>query len=167
LKKTAIILGSARKDSHTRTLLRNVFSDIPHDLIDLLDHEISPFDYVGDYPDKDEFSAVIDRILQVEHIVFATPVYWYAMSGIMKNFLDRFTDLTAKRQEQGRSFKGKNLFLFSVGADPEPPAGFEVPFRETAGYFGMNYHEGVYLSSRGDNFEGVAMAKNLFSKHLH
>lgn len=166
MSKTVIILGSARKDSHTRTLLRNVFQGIPHDLIDLLDFTIAPFDYDGGYPQEDQYFDLVEKILAADHIVFATPVYWYAMSGILKNFMDRFTDLISFEKEKGRALKGKEMYLFSVGADPEPPLGFEVPFRQTAAYFGMTYHEGVYISSRSESFEGVALAADVFQKAL-
>jgi NAD(P)H-dependent FMN reductase len=164
--ETIILLGSARKDSHTRTLLRNVFNDIPHDLVDLLDFEIAPFDYNANYPEEDQFSAVIEKVLAAKHIVFATPVYWYAMSGILKNFMDRFTDLTTVEKEKGRMLAGKEVYLFSVGADQFAPEGFEVPFKNTAQYLGMKYHQGVYISSRGESFEEVAIAMDAFSKYL-
>ena len=166
MKKTIIILGSARKDSHTRTLLRNVFNGIDHDLVDLLDHYIAPFDYDAQYPNKDEFPELTEKLLEADHVIFATPVYWYAMSGLLKIFMDRFTDLVTVHKEKGRALEGKNLYLFSVGADPEPPEGFEVPFRETAKYLGMKYHEGVYISSRSENFEGVQMAIDVFRREL-
>jgi multimeric flavodoxin WrbA len=164
--ETIIVLGSARKDSHTRTLLRNVFNSLPHELIDLLDYEIAPFDYNAEYPEGDQFQALTDKMVQAKHIVFATPVYWYSMSGILKNFFDRFTDLVSVEKDKGRALKGKNVYLFSVGADAFAPEGFEVPFRETAKYLQMKYHQGVYISSRGENFEGVQTAINAFERML-
>lgn len=152
---TLIILGSARKDSHTRTMLSTVFGSTPHELIDLLDYEISTFDYGGSYPDDDQFPELVEKMLECNTIVFATPVYWYAMSGMMKTFFDRFTDLVTFQKEKGRSLKGKRTFLFSVGASSEPPMGFEVPFEETSKYLEMNYVEGIYFSSRGENFDSI------------
>jgi multimeric flavodoxin WrbA len=166
MSKTIILLGSARKDSHTRTLLRNVFNEIDHDLADLLDFKIAPFDYNAKYPENDQFQKLADRMIESENIVFATPVYWYAMSGILKNFMDRFTDLVTIQKEKGRTLAGKNVFLFSVGADPYYPEGFEVPFRDTAKYLNMKYHDGVYISSRDENFEAVQVAKNFFQRKL-
>lgn len=166
MSDTIILLGSARKDSHTRTLLRNVFNGIPHELVDLLDFEISPFDYNAKYPESDQFQELADRMIGANNIVFATPVYWYSMSGILKNFMDRFTDLVSDQKEKGRALKGKNVFLFSVGADQFHPSGFEVPFRETAKYLDMIYHQGIYISSRSENFEAVQLAQNTFQKHL-
>ena len=165
--ETIILLGSARKDSHTRTLLRNVFNGIPHDLVDLLDFEIAPFDYNAKYPASDQFQELADRMVSAKNIIFATPVYWYSMSGILKNFMDRFTDLITVEKQKGRALSGKNMYLFSVGADQFHPDGFEVPFRETARYLGMKYHEGVYISSRAENFEAVQLAVDTFQRQLN
>jgi len=160
-----IILGSARKDSHTRTLLRTVFSETPHELVDLLDFDIATFDYDAHYPDSDQFGEVVDKMLNADTIIFATPVYWYAMSGMMKTFFDRFTDLVSVEKETGRKLAGKRSFLFSVGAANEPPLGFEVPFSDTSSYLGMNYVEGIYFSSRGEDFEGILhTARNFLDK---
>ena len=150
-----IILGSARKDSHTRTLLKTVFADTPHALVDLLDYNIATFDYDAAYAKSDQFGEIVDKMLESDTIIFATPVYWYAMSGMMKNFFDRFTDLVTVQKSLGRKLAGKRTFLFSVGADNEPPLGFEVPFQNTSAYLHMNYIEGLYLSSRGENFNDI------------
>jgi len=163
--QTLIILGSARKDSHTRTLLRTVFSETPHELVDLLDFNIATFDYDAHYPESDQFGEVVDKMLSAETIIFATPVYWYAMSGMMKTFFDRFTDLISIQKEKGKKLSGKRTFLFSVGAANEPPLGFEVPFKDSSTYLGMRYIEGIYLSSRGEDFVGIQQtARNFLSK---
>ncbi|HKL03929.1 MAG TPA: NAD(P)H-dependent oxidoreductase, partial [Cryomorphaceae bacterium] len=80
---TLIILGSARKDSHTRTLVQNVFNDTPHELVDLLDFNIATFDYEADYPKSDEYFDIVQKMINAKTIIFATPVYWYSMSGMM------------------------------------------------------------------------------------
>lgn len=159
---TLIILGSARKDSHTRTLLQNVFNDTPHELVDLLDFNISTFDYEADYPKDDEYFDIVKKMADANVIIFATPVYWYSMSGMMKTFFDRFTDLTTFASDVGNKLSGKKTFLFSVGADPEPPAGFEAPFELTSKMLGMKYIEGVYFSSRGDQFTTIASTASSF-----
>jgi multimeric flavodoxin WrbA len=130
--QTLIILGSARKDSHTRTLLKTVFADTPHDLVDLLDYNIATFDYDAKYPDSDQFGEIVHKMLNADTIIFATPVYWYAMSGMMKIFFDRFTDLVSGEKHPGSQFAGTLTFLFSVGAAREPPMGFAVPSRDTS-----------------------------------
>ncbi len=109
-----IILGSARKDSHTRTMLQNTFDATPHELIDLLDHKINAFDYGTAYQKDDQFRYILEKMEQADHIIFATPVYWYAMSGIMKNFFDRFTDLLSPAFKPEINLSGKRMFLFAV-----------------------------------------------------
>jgi multimeric flavodoxin WrbA len=82
-----VILASARKESDTRCFLNRLLAGIDYQLIDLLDFQVFPYDYSNNYPDNDNFSAIAEELLQHEVIVFATPVYWYAMSGRMKTFL--------------------------------------------------------------------------------
>lgn len=87
----------------------------------------------------------------IEHyaIVFATPVYWYAMSGLMKVLFDRFTDLVTVRKDLGRQLKDRRVFLIACGADPDLPEGFEVPFRRTADYLAMKYCGSFYVQTNG------------------
>lgn len=67
-------------------------------------------------------------MLHDDKIIFATPVYWYSMSGLMKTFFDRLTDLVTIQKSVGRKLKGKETFLFAVGTDDLLPAGFTIPF---------------------------------------
>jgi multimeric flavodoxin WrbA len=46
-----------------------------------------------------------------------TPVYWYTMSGIMKVFFDRFSDLLRIEKDLGRKLRGKSMAVISCGAD--------------------------------------------------
>jgi hypothetical protein len=64
----------------------------------------------------------------------------------MKVFLDRFTDLITSHKQVGRQLAGKPLFLLVSGADAELPAGFLVPFRQTAAYFDMPFVASLYAS---------------------
>lgn len=86
-EKPLVILASARKQGYTKDFLNKVFANKDYELVDLLDFSISPYSYVSNYPGTDEFFKIIDELIKHKVIVFATPVYWYAMSGIMKIFL--------------------------------------------------------------------------------
>ena len=142
-----IISGSARPQSDTRAFIDYVFDGVPHHLIDLLDYRIAPYSYTKQDPEGDQFMQVAQQLLQHNIIVFATPVYWYSMSGYMKTLFDRFTDITRIHKELGRQLKDKHLFLLSVGSNEKFPEGFEVPFINTADYFDMHYKGSVYLST--------------------
>ena len=143
--KPLIILGSARKNGDTRKLVDQVFSDTEYELIDLLDYTIYPYNYKEEYPEDDQFMGVAERMFDHQALVFATPVYWYSMSGQMKIFFDRMTDLIRSKAENRPRFKGRKMFLLAVSASDELPDGFELPFSETADYLDMEYG-GAYFS---------------------
>ncbi|QHL87052.1 NADPH-dependent oxidoreductase [Nibribacter ruber] len=143
-----ILLASARKESDTAAFVQKVFQDTPHTLLDLLDYHVGPYRYENDYPIEDEFLKLIDQLLQHQVIVLATPVYWYAMSGGLKTFFDRLTDLVTVQKSLGRQLEGKYVFLMAVGADDALPDGFEVPFKLTAKYLHMQYGSSLYASTQ-------------------
>ena len=146
--KPLVILGTARKHSDTEHFISVVFAKTDHKLIDLLDFNIAPYNYPNKYPGDDGFLKVIDEIMDHRAIVFATPVYWYAMSGIMKIFFDRLNDLTSLHKHAGEKLKGKSVFLLAAGYDELLPDGFEIPFQLTAGYFHMHYKGCIYHSTK-------------------
>ena len=142
-----VILGSNRKNSLTEQITRKALGQTQFDLIDLLDHTIAHYNYDGHYPGNDEFEAVINKALAYDNIIFATPVYWYSMSGVMKVFFDRLTDLITIKKDLGRRLKGKSASMIAAGADQVIPEGFEVPFKHTAAYLGIQYKGCTYYTT--------------------
>ena len=143
-----ILLASARKDSDTKKFIEKVFSNTEYKVIDLLDFTVLPYDYSHQYSEKDEFFKIIEELMQHETIVFATPVYWYSMSGLMKTFFDRLTDLVTIKKTSGRDLKDKSTFLVAVGTDKELPVGFDKPFELTSWYLHMLYLGHIYFSTK-------------------
>ncbi|WP_400246653.1 flavodoxin family protein [Niallia sp. JL1B1071] len=39
----------------------------------------------------DDYNAIIDLVLAHDILIFSTPIYWFSMSGLMKNFIDRWS----------------------------------------------------------------------------
>lgn len=147
-----VILGSARKESDVRKLLSLLLEKIDIELLDLLDYPISHYSYSGAYPAEDRFQEVVEQLLKHRVVIFATPVYWYSMSGHMKVFFDRLTDLVTIDKKKGRQLKGKKIFLLTVGNSEALPEGFELPFRLTADYLDMEFAGSYYCASdRLDN----------------
>ena len=131
------ILGTSNNDGNTAALARAVFEGLPNaELINLSDLEIAPYDYQH-RQGGDDFPTLAEQMAAAKTIVFASPVYWYAMSAQMKIFFDRLTDLTEPHKALGKSLGGKSAFLIATGGSPAPPASFEPPFAETACYFNM------------------------------
>lgn len=162
-----IILGSARCVSDTKSYVDFLFKDTQHAIVNLLDFNISPYNYSGNYPNNDEFDNLMEEILKYKTIIFATPVYWYSMSGLMKNMFDRFTDLVTIKKEIGRKLNGKLIFLIAVGTDEKLPNGFEIPFKLTAEYLEMIYKNDIYFSTKYENIEQKNLErKNEFSAKL-
>ncbi|MGB3800440.1 MAG: NAD(P)H-dependent oxidoreductase [Lewinella sp.] len=139
MAKTLIILGSARGDGNTAKAAQQLESDIGGKLVDLLDYRIAPYHYENAYPENDEFIAMAKRLVIYDRIVFASPVYWYSMSGVMKDFFDRLTDLLTFHKDIGRRLRGKQVGVLSCSAEQSVNPGFYEPFRLTADYLGMSY----------------------------
>lgn len=146
--KSLVILGSSRKESNT---LKAVQTLVPfqYDLIELCQKRIGYYDYETEKLAGDDFHAVASAMLQYETIIFATPIYWYTMSGQMKVFFDRLTELTERYKPIGKALKGKKVYLVASGGSAELPAGFEVPFRLTAEYFDMEFVRTLYQQGGG------------------
>ena len=143
-----VLLASARSAGQTAAFVQQTFVAVDHQLLDLLAVPLYPYSYSGQYPPDDAFASIVHQVLAHKTLVVATPVYWYAMSGLLKTFFDRLTDLVTVAKPLGRQLRGKQLFLLAVGADDALPTGFETPFLLTAKYFGMQYGGSLYYSQK-------------------
>lgn len=142
-----IINGSARLNGDTQKFISRLTEGMDYTLISLVEHYILPYHYESSYPPEDQFELLAKEISYHKHIVFATPVYWYAMSGRMKNLFDRLTDWITLNKEVGRNLKGKTLKVIAVGTDGDLPDGFITPFSRTAGYLEMDFKGYQYFNS--------------------
>jgi multimeric flavodoxin WrbA len=99
--KVLVLSSSPRRDGNSRLLADALLvgvGEAGHDgeLVHVDDHVTS---FLRDCricrgPDgrcriEDGFEALLERVLAAEAIVFATPLYWYGVSGQLKTFLDR------------------------------------------------------------------------------
>lgn len=162
MARVAIIAASARRDGNTRRMV-DAFAGQCGDLaqeIDLARLRIDPFDY-DRLEERDDFLPVVKAMTRSDHIVFATPVYWYAMSGGMKTFFDRLTDLllAPANRQLGRALAGRKAWLLATGTEEHLPPGFTEPFARTAAYFAMEWRDAAYCRSEGDSpLAGDALA---------
>jgi multimeric flavodoxin WrbA len=138
---TIVILGTAREDSNTLNAVKELCPFSAYEIVDLRSLKMAPYSYSSV---EDDFLMVAKKMAAADNIVFATPVYWYAMSGSLKNFFDRLTDLLTIHKPIGKSLKGKRTFLIATGSDVELPEGFEIPFRSTSTYFEMVFEKSFY-----------------------
>lgn len=153
MEKIAVILGSARSDGNTRKVVNQFLEnfDNPTSIFDLNDYSLEYFDYNNDYTNDHYFNLCKD-LIEYNYWVFATPVYWYSMSAIMKNFLDRITDLISFHTDLGDQLKKVHLGVLSCSGSPDIPDFFPEPFKLSAAYLDMGYlgHAHAWTSRLGE-----------------
>ncbi len=142
---TIIIQGSSNPEGNTNSIINHLKKVITADSIDLAHKNILPFDY--EFKNQhDDFSITMHHILDnYDCIIFATPVYWYTMSGIMKNFFDRFTDGLLHDHTLSKKFKNKKMGVIACGSSKDEIEAFFIPFQKTAQYLNMTYIGDVHL----------------------
>lgn len=141
--KSIIIQGSSRSLGNTNKIARILQHQLDADIIDLKEKTINSYSYEHE-SSGDDFLPIMKQIVNYDSIIFLTPVYWYSMSGIMKNFFDRITECLKTEKETGRKLRGINMGAISCGSDSPEPEGFFIPFRKSAEYLGMNYLGNVH-----------------------
>jgi multimeric flavodoxin WrbA len=151
--KGVIIQGSAKSNGNTAEIVRLLNKHLDYDVLDLSLLEIAPFDYEFKNRHDDFLPTIRNIVEQYDVILFATPVYWYAMSGIMKNFFDRITDCLDLEKDTGRKLRGKSMAALSCGSYDADFEGFFMPFRNSADYLGMNYLGDVHTWKEGNEIE--------------
>lgn len=117
-------IGSSRQHSNSEVLADYVLEGIPHQKLWIKDLNIQPIDDLrhdaqGFQFVDDDYDQIIHALLTSDILVFATPIYWYSMSGIMKNMVDRLSH--AIRDERFPQLKEKLLtteaIVLAVGGD--------------------------------------------------
>ena len=63
---------------------------------------------------KDDAAGIAEKVKQADVLVFATPIYYYEMSGQMKTLLDRMNPL------YGTDYSFRRVYLLSTAADSAP-----------------------------------------------
>lgn len=146
--KFVIIQGSSKSKGNTNLVVNYILSKKQGHFIDLKASNITYYDYNHKNID-DDFLKVIDKIMACDVVIFATPVYWYTMSAVMKTFFDRLSDLVTIRKDLGRRLKDKKVFVIACSSDDIEHQSFWEPFRLTAEYLDMNYsgHAHTWIKS--------------------
>lgn len=150
MKKAIILLGSSNSKGETYQMVKYISDQTTYPIVDLKTKNILPFDY--DFNNRhDDFLPLIKEIVdQYELVIFATPVYWYTMSGTMKIFFDRISDCLKTEKETGRKLRGMQMAVVSSGSDMMLKEGFYMPFKESANYLGMKYVGDVHCWLEND-----------------
>ena len=62
---------------------------------------------------KDDVCDIMEKVKEAESIVFATPIYYYEMSGQMKTLLDRLNPLYSTK------YAFRDIYMIATAADGE------------------------------------------------
>lgn len=162
------LFGSARRHGNTGAFMNRIATELGIEVIDLSALRIAPYDYEHSHR-GDDFEPLMRRVLEFDRLIFASPVYWYAVSSPMKNFLDRITDFLDLPEllDEGRRLRGKTGYVVCTSIYDEAPKPFLDAFRDGFEYLGMrfggiahvNCSDG-YVPARHD-VEAVAFARAL------
>lgn len=60
---------------------------------------------------KDKLNDILDKIINSDVLVFASPVYYYSITGTLKNFIDR-------TYAKYNKIKNKDFYFIASSADP-------------------------------------------------
>ena len=85
---------------------------------------------------KDDAAAIAEKVRQADTLVFATPIYYYELSGQLKTLLDRCNPLYTM------DYHFRNVYLLCTAAEDED----HVPERAVAGLQGWTdcFEKAVY-----------------------
>lgn len=137
---TIALFSSSRRLGNTGQLTDRIAQALNIEVVDLTRLRISPYDY--DHRNRtDDFEPLMKQVLAHDQIIFATPIYWYAVSPAMKLFLDRLSDFLDLPDllPEGRRLRGKNAYVICTSVCDEPSTQFMDAFLETFQYLGMHF----------------------------
>jgi multimeric flavodoxin WrbA len=146
---TIALLSSSRRLGNTGQLIDRIALDLDIEVVDLASLRMSAYDYAHRNR-GDEFEPLMRRVLGHDQIIFATPIYWYAVSPAMKVFLDRISDLLELPDllSAGRRLRGKNAYVVCTSISEEASPAFMEAFLETFGYLGMHFGGVAHVDCR-------------------
>lgn len=161
--KILTVHGSPDTDGNSAKLLNACISGMNEiegtqvESINIYDYDVAPVwkDYFGDVMRKetdkvkDDMSVLISKMLDADLIVLSSPVYWYSVSGKMKLFLDRWSDLI--NPDWSSRLKGKGLALLSTHSGVllmNSSNLLQMAMKATAEFLGMTWMGGVDMRSQ-------------------
>lgn len=115
------IFGSSRPNGNSELLAERVIQGIPADRIYLRDAQLPHIvdrrhDPDGFGPVSQEIEPLYRALLSHDPLVFVTPLYWYGMSGLMKDFIDLWSHVSRDpRFNFKEAMRGKEAYVVIVG----------------------------------------------------
>ena len=112
----------------------------------------------------DKTFDLLNEFINADIVIFSFPVYWYAMPGELKNFIDRMTalydtrDYTAKADIKNKFVNKKVVSLVNCAGEEDYCKQAEKIVNELIGYLSVKYYGHLYF---GDCCENNTIPKSL------
>lgn len=162
------LFASARRDGNTGKLMDRIAPPLGIEVVDLAQLRMAPYDY--EHRNRgDDFEPLMLRVLEHEHLIFASPVYCYAVAPPMKVFFDRITDFLdlEELRDHGRRLRGKTGHVVCTSIYDEPPKSFVGAFADNFAYFGMRFGGIAHVNcERGCNARACDTEAEKFTARL-
>ncbi|EGK08906.1 FMN reductase [Desmospora sp. 8437] len=159
---------STRRQGNSELLADIVVEGLDCTKIHLKDHHIEPIrdfrhDPEGFKPVHDDHAKLIREILNHDMFLFATPIYWYGMPGILKNFIDRWSTYYSDMTFKDRMSEKEAIVVVTGGDDPHIK-GFPLiqQFYWIFEFMGIEFTN--YIIGNGNNPGDVLRDLNALSK---
>ncbi len=178
--KLLVIYGSSRKNGNTEALTKTVLNQLNKSSFDevyLLDYHIEHIvderHAIGGFQKVDDDYELLEKeLLNHDAILFATPLYWYSMSGRLKNFIDRWSQsIRNDTYDFKEMMKGKKIYVIIVGGATAPLTALPLvqQFQLISNFMGMEFVDyvigkGVKPSEVLEDEDSVLQAKQLGKK---
>jgi multimeric flavodoxin WrbA len=169
-------MGSPRKGGNTDVLLQRILDGARAEgadtgMVHLGDVVISECDgchacWQGKpCPRMDDMNDLYPKITDSDTLIFATPVYWYGPTALMKAFLDRFVYFNCP--ENREKIKGTRCVLAVVFEEDTGEAAGPLldMFEKSFAYLEVNYTETILVpgvTKRGEIAEKVDVMTRAF-----
>lgn len=109
---------------------------------------------------KDDITDILEIVRKAEVIVFATPIYYYEMSGQMKTLLDRLNPLYAS------DYAFREIYLIATAAENEDSA-FDKAYNGLQGWvdcFEKATLKGIVMGGGIDDARSAAKHNDIMKK---
>ncbi|MBQ4810889.1 NAD(P)H-dependent oxidoreductase [Pseudoalteromonas luteoviolacea] len=136
--KTIIVYSSASKHGNTAQAVEELANEYDAQTLFLDDYLIHDYSYEHTNKD-DDFRGLFREVLKFDHVIFASPVYWYAVTPRMKAFIDRITEFMddVELQPELRGLRNKQFSILSTSIHKDAPSAFIDMLQKTFEYLGM------------------------------
>jgi NADPH-dependent FMN reductase len=157
------LFASARRGGNTGKLMDCIAAPLGIEVVDLAQLRMAPYDY--EHRNRgDDFEPLMMRVLEHGHLIFASPVYCYAVAPPMKVFLDRITDFLdlEELKSHARRLRTRTGYVVCTSIYDEPPGSFISAFTDNFAYFGMRFGGMAHVNCADgyDASSGDAEAEN-------